>query len=36
MTEGDTTVAEGRIERVLVDRQRFVARAFDEQGPGRS
>jgi len=36
VTEGDTTVAEGRIERVLVDRQRFVARAFDEQGPGRS
>ncbi|MFY1693678.1 thioesterase family protein [Plantactinospora sp. WMMB782] len=27
VTEGATTVAEGRVERVLVDRQRFVARA---------
>jgi|HigsolmetaAR206D_1030411.scaffolds.fasta_scaffold02829_4 predicted thioesterase len=28
VTEGTTTVAEGRVERVLVDRQRFLARAF--------
>ena len=27
VTEGDTTVAEGRVERLLVDRQRFVERA---------
>ncbi|WP_442934520.1 thioesterase family protein [Micromonospora sp. CPCC 205546] len=26
--DGDETVAEGRVERVLVDRQRFVARAM--------
>ncbi|SBT44093.1 thioesterase family protein [Micromonospora auratinigra] len=28
VTEGDETVAEGRVERVLVDRQRFVDRAL--------
>ncbi|MEV0605416.1 hotdog domain-containing protein [Polymorphospora rubra] len=33
VTDGDTTVAEGRVERILVDRQRFVARAF---GPDES
>ncbi|GAB3154322.1 thioesterase family protein [Micromonospora sonneratiae] len=27
VTDGDTTVAEGRVERVLVDRHRFVERA---------
>ncbi|TDB70639.1 thioesterase family protein [Micromonospora sp. KC721] len=27
VTDGDETVAEGRVERVLVDRQRFVERA---------
>ncbi|GHJ06846.1 thioesterase [Micromonospora humidisoli] len=27
VTDGDTTVATGRVERALVDRQRFVARA---------
>ncbi|MER7457457.1 hotdog domain-containing protein [Micromonospora sp. NPDC126480] len=27
VTEGDATVAEGRVERLLVDRQRFVERA---------
>ncbi|MEU4774465.1 hotdog domain-containing protein [Micromonospora sp. NPDC023644] len=27
VSDGDETVAEGRVERVLVDRQRFVARA---------
>ncbi|MEQ4306007.1 thioesterase [Plantactinospora sp. B6F1] len=27
VTEGATTVAEGRVERMLVDRQRFLARA---------
>lgn len=27
VTDGDTTVASGRVERALVDRQRFVARA---------
>ncbi|MEH1015012.1 hotdog domain-containing protein [Micromonospora sp. CPCC 206060] len=27
VTDGDETVAEGRVDRVLVDRQRFVARA---------
>ncbi|NJP32488.1 thioesterase family protein [Micromonospora thermarum] len=27
VTDGDTTVAEGRVERLLVDRQRFVERA---------
>ncbi len=27
VAEGDTTVAEGRVERLLVDRQRFVERA---------
>jgi len=27
--EGDETVAQGRIERLLVDRHRFVERAFD-------
>jgi fluoroacetyl-CoA thioesterase len=30
VTEGATTVAEGRIERVTVDRQRFVERALGE------
>jgi fluoroacetyl-CoA thioesterase len=30
VTAGDTTVAEARIERMLVDRQRFVTRAFGE------
>lgn len=29
VNEGDQVVAEGRVERLLVDRQRFVARAFD-------
>jgi predicted thioesterase len=28
--EGDAVVAEGRIERVLVDRKRFLARAFGD------
>ncbi|MFC7550114.1 thioesterase family protein [Plantactinospora sp. GCM10030261] len=28
VTDGDTTVAEGRVERVLVDRHEFVERAF--------
>ncbi|MEJ3745397.1 thioesterase [Actinomycetes bacterium KLBMP 9797] len=32
VAEGSVTVAEGRIERMLVDRQRFVAKAFDERG----
>jgi fluoroacetyl-CoA thioesterase len=27
--EGDELVAEGRVERVMVDRQRFLAKAFD-------
>ena len=27
--EGTTQVAEGRVERIMVDRQRFVARAFE-------
>lgn len=27
VTEGDSTVAEGRVERLLVDRQRFIGRA---------
>jgi fluoroacetyl-CoA thioesterase len=27
--DGETQVAEGRVERVVVDRQRFVAKAFD-------
>ncbi len=27
--EGENQVAEGRVERVVVDRQRFVAKAFD-------
>jgi fluoroacetyl-CoA thioesterase len=30
VTDGPTTVAEGRVERVLVDRQRFVEKAFGE------
>jgi fluoroacetyl-CoA thioesterase len=30
VTEGAKVVAEGRIERALVDRSRFVARAFDD------
>jgi fluoroacetyl-CoA thioesterase len=30
VSAGEQTVAEGRIERALVDRQRFVNRAFDE------
>jgi predicted thioesterase len=29
VNEGDHVVAEGRVERLLVDRQRFVARAFE-------
>jgi predicted thioesterase len=29
VTDGAQVVAEGRVERLLVDRQRFVARAFD-------
>lgn len=29
VSEGTLVVAEGRVERVLVDRQRFLARAFD-------
>jgi len=28
--DGDEVVAEGRVERVLVDRQRFLAKAFGE------
>jgi predicted thioesterase len=28
VTDGSVTVAEGRVERVLVDRHRFVERAF--------
>jgi predicted thioesterase len=28
--DGDTVVAEGRVERVVVDRQRFVAKAFGD------
>jgi predicted thioesterase len=28
VTEGDQVVADGRVERALVDRQRFMARAF--------
>jgi predicted thioesterase len=42
VTEGAKVVAEGRIERALVDRSRFVARAFDDpptvppQPPGES
>lgn len=27
VTEGDSTVAEGRVERLVVDRQRFIGRA---------
>jgi fluoroacetyl-CoA thioesterase len=30
VTAGDATVAEARIERMLVDRQRFVSKAFGE------
>ncbi|MCW6006913.1 thioesterase [Micromonospora sp. CPCC 205371] len=30
--DGKTTVAEGRVERVLVDRHTFVERAFGQQG----
>ncbi|MFC0530721.1 thioesterase family protein [Phytohabitans kaempferiae] len=30
VTEGSVTVAEGRVERVLVDRHKFVERAFGE------
>jgi len=30
VTDGATTVAEGRVERVLVDRHKFVERAFGE------
>jgi len=30
VTDGPTTVAEGRVERVLVDRQRFVEKAFGD------
>lgn len=30
VTDGDVTVAEGRVERVLVDRQKFVSRAFGD------
>jgi fluoroacetyl-CoA thioesterase len=30
VTAGDATVAEARIERALVDRQRFVSKAFGE------
>ncbi|MDQ7904284.1 hotdog domain-containing protein [Phytohabitans sp. ZYX-F-186] len=30
VTDGEATVAEGRIERVLVDRHKFVGRAFGE------
>lgn len=29
VTDGSTTAAEGRVERILVDRQRFVARAVE-------
>jgi fluoroacetyl-CoA thioesterase len=32
VSAGDVTVAEGRIERALVDRQRFVEKAFGEPG----
>jgi hypothetical protein len=27
--DGDELVAEGRVERVMLDRQRFLAKAFD-------
>jgi fluoroacetyl-CoA thioesterase len=30
VTEGEQTVAEGRVERVVVDRHRFVAKAFGD------
>ena|SRR6476660_1660170 len=30
LREGETTVAEGRVERVLVERRRFLAKAFGE------
>jgi predicted thioesterase len=30
MTDGEVSVAEARVERVLVDRQRFLAKAFGE------
>lgn len=30
VTDGSTTVAEGRVERVLVDRHKFVERAFGQ------
>lgn len=29
VTDGETTVAQGRVERILVDRHRFVARAVE-------
>lgn len=32
VAEGPVTVAEGRIERMLVDRHRFVEKAFEERG----
>jgi fluoroacetyl-CoA thioesterase len=34
VTDGSATVAEGRIERVLVDRHKFVERAFGEAESG--
>lgn len=36
VTESGTTVAQGRIERMLVDRHRFVERAFDRTPTPRS
>ena len=30
LRDGDTVVADGRVERVLVDRQRFLAKAFGD------
>jgi len=32
VSEGERVVADGRVERALVDRQRFMARVFDEPG----
>jgi predicted thioesterase len=31
LSEGDQVVAEGRVERALVDRRRFMARAFGDE-----
>ncbi|MEV1286264.1 hotdog domain-containing protein [Micromonospora sp. NPDC049679] len=34
VSDGTTTAAEGRVERMLVDRHRFVERAFGDQDGG--